>query len=381
MDPLTHTLVGANLAATKLGERTRFAAAALVIGANLPDVDSILYFTGHHDLALGFRRGWTHGVLALLVLPFLQTALLLLLDRLRPHAARRADPRQLLLLSSFAIATHPVLDWLNTYGMRWLMPFDGRWFYGDSVYIMDPWLWLILGCGWLLGKRASVPLFVAWLFFAAAIWRVVGGRSPQYLGVVAIVALVLLAALLIRTRRSFATAALLLATCYIGARLTVHAATVRAVSRALPQAQRLMAGPDPIDPRRWNVVAQLPREYRFGVYRWGEGLELSADTLPVPDDSPEYQAARKHPDVRGLVTWSRFPAYRVERTPSATRVTLFDARRMGGSGGTTVTIPPQARSPVKMNVLQSLPFVEVTVNGAPMRFLLDTGAGGSVPAR
>ena len=73
MDPLTHTLVGANLASTRLGEKTRLATAALVIGANIPDVDAILYFTNQQDLALGFRRGWTHGVLALFVLPFVLT--------------------------------------------------------------------------------------------------------------------------------------------------------------------------------------------------------------------------------------------------------------------------------------------------------------------
>ena len=78
MDPLTHTLVGANLASTPLGRKTRFAAAALMVGANLPDVDAILYFTGHSDLALGFRRGWTHGVLALVVLPLVLTGVLLL---------------------------------------------------------------------------------------------------------------------------------------------------------------------------------------------------------------------------------------------------------------------------------------------------------------
>ena len=50
MDPLTHTLVGANLASTRLGGKTRLAGAALIIGANLPDVDSILYFTGHSEL-------------------------------------------------------------------------------------------------------------------------------------------------------------------------------------------------------------------------------------------------------------------------------------------------------------------------------------------
>src|SRR5687767_12222421 len=100
MDPLTHTLVGANLAATRLGEKTRLATAAFVLGANLPDIDSWYYFTGQGDFALGFRRGWTHGVLALLVLPLLQTALLLLYARLRPDPNRPVHVRWLLILSA-----------------------------------------------------------------------------------------------------------------------------------------------------------------------------------------------------------------------------------------------------------------------------------------
>jgi hypothetical protein len=41
MDPLAHTLVGLALAKSGLEKRSGYAAAALVIGANLPDVDSI----------------------------------------------------------------------------------------------------------------------------------------------------------------------------------------------------------------------------------------------------------------------------------------------------------------------------------------------------
>lgn len=339
MDPLTHTLAGANLAATRLGQTTRFAAAALVIGANLPDVDAVLYFTGHQDLAFGFRRGWTHGVLALAVLPFLQTALLMLLDRLRPDPARPARPRMLLLLSALAIVTHPTLDWLNTYGMRWLMPFDGTWFYGDSVFIMDPWLWLILGGAWLLGKRPNVWLIGGWLLFTLAICWMVAGRAPQYLAIVAAVAAVLLTALLVRTRRSFASVALVLATLYIGSRLVVHAMTVRAVMQEIPAAQRLMVGPHPIDPRRWNVIAQLGGDYQYGGFQWGRGFQMTNDTLPVMTESPECRAARAHPSVHGLMTWSRFPSCQVERVGGTTRVTMSDARRIGGA--VTVTLPAQ----------------------------------------
>ncbi|HYC61996.1 MAG TPA: metal-dependent hydrolase [Thermoanaerobaculia bacterium] len=346
MDPLTHTLVGANLAATRLGEKTRLAAAALVIGANLPDVDSILYFTNHDDLALGFRRGWTHGVLALVLLPLIQTALLLLYARLRPDPERPVSARWLLILSAFAILTHPFLDWLNNYGMRWLMPFDGTWFYGDSVFIMDPWLWLVLGAGWLAGKRASLPLFGLWLFFSAAILWIVSGRAPVYVPIVIGVALVLLAALFWRAPRSLATIALIIACAYIGARLTIHAITANVVRNELQDVRRLMVSPHPMDPRRWEVVAQMGDVYRFGGYDWRtRTLKLADDRLPVAKPSAEWDAARRHPSIRGFVTWMRFPWYEVERIPEGTRVLVHDARyatrRRAGSGfgGVEVVLP------------------------------------------
>lgn len=345
MDPLTHTLVGANLASTRLGEKTRLATAALVIGANLPDVDSILYFTGHDDLALGFRRGWTHGVLALVLLPLIQTALLMLYARLRPDAQRPVHGRWLLILSAIGILTHPFLDWLNNYGMRWLMPFRGTWFYGDSVYIMDPWLWLILGCGWLAGKRASPGLFALWLVFSALLAWVVGGRAPQYVPLVIAVALISLAALFWRGPRSLATVALVLAFAYIGARLTIHAVTANAVRAELGDVQRLMVSPHPLDPRRWEVVAQTSGAYRYGHYTWqARKLTLAADAIPLPKETPEYADARSHPAVRGFVTWARFPWYELERTPQGTRVLLHDARYMtrrrpgGGFGGVEVLL-------------------------------------------
>jgi inner membrane protein len=350
MDPLTHTLVGANLASTRLGLTTRFAAAALVIGANLPDVDAILYFTGHEDEALGFRRGWTHGILALFVLPVLLAAALYAIDRIRPSATRTARLKPLLLLSFLAVWTHPFLDWLNTYGMRWLMPFDGRWFYGDSVYIMDPWLWLALGVGFLAARRPTVITVGAWMFFTGAIVWVVGRRSPEYLGVVGLVALALLMALVWRPgvarAESFARGALVVAALYIGARLIIHAVAVNEAGRQLAQSwsipssvERLLVGPHPLDPLRWNFTAQTEDTYYYGTLDLvAGGITLHPETLPVAKDSPEYRAAAQDPSVRGFMTWVRFPSYRVERAGGQTRVVLMDARRRG-SGGRAVVLP------------------------------------------
>ena len=69
MDPLAHTLVGATLAETRLRNGTAaLAGPAGVLAANAPDIDAITMFISR-DLSLGFRRGWTHGVLAMVVLP------------------------------------------------------------------------------------------------------------------------------------------------------------------------------------------------------------------------------------------------------------------------------------------------------------------------
>ncbi|HEX7706277.1 MAG TPA: metal-dependent hydrolase [Thermoanaerobaculia bacterium] len=350
MDPLTHTLVGANLSSTALGRKTRLAAAALVIGANLPDVDSVLYFTGHSDLALGFRRGWTHGILAIVVLPFILTAALLLYDRLRPLAGRTANPRWLLALSAIGVLTHPFLDWLNNYGMRWLMPFRGDWSYGDSVYIMDPLLWLVLGVGWLAGRAPTRWLVGGWLFFTVAVGWVVAQRSAAYLAIVALVSLILLAALFWRSPRSLSAAALIVGFVYIGGRLAINAATVEKVSSIMqPEAGAItsvMASPQPLDPTRWDVVVQTSGGYRFGRYSWREGgLTLAPDVLPLPAPSPEWERARADPSVRGFMTWVRYPWYEIERTPESTRVLIHDARYAtrrrpgGGFGGVVVELP------------------------------------------
>ena len=338
MDPLTHTLLGANLASTRLRDTTRLATAALVIGANLPDVDSILYFTGHEDLALGFRRGWTHGVLALIVLPLVQTALLLLYDRLRPDRERRAHAGWLLALSFGAILTHPFLDWLNNYGMRWLMPFRPTWSYGDAVFIMDPWLWLVLGCGWLAPRVPSRWTIGIWAVCSGLLVYVVARRAPVYLPIVAGVAIVLLGALLWRPRvRWIPAAALAVSIAYVTMRLVVHeVAEARVASELRPQ--KLMVSPHPIDPTRWEVVAQTGDVYRFGGYSLTRGLTLDPRSLPLPKPSPEWEAARHDESIRGFMSWVRFPWYEIQDD----RVLIHDARyatrARRGFGGVEVRI-------------------------------------------
>ncbi|SVD84876.1 uncharacterized protein METZ01_LOCUS437730, partial [marine metagenome] len=109
MDPLAHTLVGATLAETRLKTWSAQATPMLLLAANAPDIDAVTMLIGR-DLSLGFRRGWTHGILALIVLPILLTALIVLGDRVIAKLRGReptAQSKPLFALAFIAVLTHP----------------------------------------------------------------------------------------------------------------------------------------------------------------------------------------------------------------------------------------------------------------------------------
>ncbi len=69
MDNLTHSFTGALIGQAGLKKKTGLAMPALIIGANLPDVDAACFFWLEGVEHLAFRRGITHGPIALLLLP------------------------------------------------------------------------------------------------------------------------------------------------------------------------------------------------------------------------------------------------------------------------------------------------------------------------
>lgn len=291
MDPVAHTLVGATLSAAGLGRRTPLATATLVIGANLPDVDVAAYAWGE-PAALAFRRGWTHGVLALAVWPIVLAGFMLFWDRAvrrarTPQAAAVSAPA-LLPLAAIAVASHPLLDLLNVYGVRLLMPFDDRWLYGDVLFIVDPWFWVILVTGLVLARRG-------------------GSRRP------ARVALVGLGG-------------------YVGL-MALGAAAVRHEVLALVPSDRpvgrAMIGPEPLTPfRRWIVLDQGDR-LRVGRYDWLARPRVRyADLAEIRRGAgnPAVGEVAGRRRARQFLSWARFPFFQVTRTDRGRRVAIIDAR-------------------------------------------------------
>ena len=351
MDPITHTFTGAALAASGLRRATPLATAALVLGANAPDIDILASF-GPDFYSLAHRRGWTHGLLAVAVLPFLVTSALLAWDRFRrrnrrPDAAPiRAGP--LLGLAALGVAMHPTLDWLNNYGMRWFMPFDGKWFYGDALFIIDPWVWLGLGGSLFLMHSRRIPSLAAWCVFwtlaSLLVFSTVEIPEPaRWIWAAGIGAL-----LVARTMGLSAPAregdverttrvALVAVFAYMGV-ASIANIPAREEVRAMLSAcgfdpiGRVIIGPVPANPFAADVVAETPDAYVTGRWNWLARPHLQPNTRSIPRLAPTAvsEAAAATPEIRRFLTWARFPYFEIEVADSRRHTVHFrDARYLG----------------------------------------------------
>jgi inner membrane protein len=306
--------VGAALGRAGLAQRTRFGAAALMISANIPDLDVLVFAT--ETSPVSFRRGWTHGIAAQLVLPIALTGVFWLLDRRRPRPDGTPPflAGRMLLLSYVGVYSHVFLDYLNNYGVRLLTPFDWRWFYGDAVFIIDPWLWLVLGVGVWLARRRRTPASSTY-----------ASRSRD-------------------TSRASARFALVIASFYIVAMLVSARVARSIVDRQWTDAHgvrphALMVGPAPISPMTRDVVVDAGNHYERGSFSWPSKLDLN-EHIPKNDDRPEVAAAREDPRIRALLVWSRFPFWTLEPVEGGTRVTVIDARFMARGTFSASTVVP-----------------------------------------
>lgn len=194
MDNVTHALIGVCLARLALPwvRSLRGALWVSVLASNLPDVDWACtpFF---EDPRLGYlvhHRGYTH---TFVVATGLAVALALGVQRWIP-AARRAP---MIGLAVVAAWLHVGADAWNNYGVHPFWPFDNHWFYGDFIFIVEPWLWTaLIPAAWhICGPRTRVGLGalvlamagalgwlqpwlgVTWMVATALILRVLGNRG------------------------------------------------------------------------------------------------------------------------------------------------------------------------------------------------------------
>ncbi|HST53590.1 MAG TPA: metal-dependent hydrolase [Pyrinomonadaceae bacterium] len=337
MDNLTHSLVGLAAAKAGLERKSAYAASVCVVAANLPDIDIVTLARGP-SVYLANHRGITHSIIGTLALavafPLLFFAAERLTARLRGRAPR-ANLKGLLICSLLLSASHPLLDLLNNYGLRPFLPWDGRWFYGDILFIADPWIWLALGGACFLLTTKTGLRAVAWaalvltLFLFVSSGRFgpgvpVGIYAVWLAGLAALFALHRLRAAE-RWGASVAVAALALVVAYCGALALIHARALeeaKAAANNLTQdgekVLRVAAMPTAADPFAWRCVAETDRaSFRFDQLLGASGGEDARDLFRI--EKPEGEAreivARASTDARArvLLDFARFPVERVRR--------------------------------------------------------------------
>ncbi|MEO7814623.1 MAG: metal-dependent hydrolase [Sphingomicrobium sp.] len=294
MDNFTHSLAGWALGQAGLKTRTRKGLAALILGANMPDIDVFFGWVGWAPLAM--HRGFTHGLVGgLVIMPPLLAGLLLLLDRWQ---VKRGDsfksglamrPGWLLALAYLGTLTHPLLDLQTTYAVQLLSPFSASWYHMDSLFIIDVWVWSVLA------------VTIAW-----SRWREKQGREWRQ-PVQAAIAAVLI---------------------YISFNVGLSQTAREAVASRSPAATDIFASPPPVFFWQRSMAWREGRDIGRAEFE-PFGRRLSAIEPLHPDNmgDPIVRAAlARTPDLRRFLGWSILPVATVERSKCEAKVSIGDAR-------------------------------------------------------
>lgn len=294
MDNLTHSLVGAVLGQMGLKKKTGLAMPTLVIAANIPDIDAAC--TVYGQLALSMRRGITHGPIALILLPILLWAAMIGFDAWQTKRGKRPENRLpvhkgwLLALAYIGCLSHPALDWLNNYGIRLLEPFSHRWFYGDSIFIIDLWIWIALGLSIWLSLRRERAKVAAW-------------TRPAWVGFTAVCGYIL----------------------FNGAITGTAEREIAAVLRGGGHKDALVvASPPPLQFWKRDVFWRTADRYGSASFDLGSGGNVDITGAPIGMDDPRVAPmVATSPVAQAFLFWSRMP---IAKFDAKGRLILSDQR-------------------------------------------------------
>lgn len=306
MDNLTHSLIGAVLGQAGLKRKSGLAMPALILAANLPDLDAACSVYGVESLAM--RRGLTHGPLALLILPPLLAGALMLYDRWQTRRDKRPVARLpvhagwLVALCYIGALTHPAFDWLNNYGIRLLEPFSSQWFYGDALFIIDPWLLAMLIGGIWLSRRRERAERRDW-------------ARPARIAIAGVLG-------------------------YVGLNIAISRHAVADAQAHDPYPEMVVASPVPL--AFWQRELLWRTGEAYGAARYGLfGPRLRDGDLPARPtnmaDPRIAERARTSAGARAFLFWSRMPIAEIE----GETITLRDQRfGLRNTGPFSVSLPP-----------------------------------------
>jgi inner membrane protein len=293
MDNVTHALAGMLLAEAvvqlftpetqkpKPGFR-RAAWLASAVANNFPDLDFV--YGGLTPGKLGYllhHRGHTHTLLVATVLGLLTFFGVRWFARRVRTPLDRNEERVILGLSLAGGWLHIGMDLSNNYGVHPFWPLNNAWFYGDSVFIIEPWFWLLTVPPLFLAaerRAARIALGLVPLFGIALAWitSLAGFGTALALTLGAAVSAFTAYRLSPRTRALTALAASLLVVAVFSVGSRLAAAKVRSAEAGLRvPAFDFVTTPAPANPLCWNVISVGQHE---------EIYELRVATVSIAPD-------------------------------------------------------------------------------------------------
>jgi inner membrane protein len=299
VDNITHSLVGIALADLAMGRGATKAQRPLLVGAgiiaaNLPDLD--LAYSSMTPPPIGYllhHRGHTHTVVGLVAL----TLLLGLGYRFLPSVRKMRPSGQLRfgLLIAIALASHLLLDSLNSYGVHPFYPIDNAWYFGDAVFILEPSLWLILGVaaawnGRTRGARLAAALPMAILLCIAASTGEMPLESVIALAIAGVLFAWVTFHLSPHTRAAAALAVLMMIVAgFVGTSRLARRVAVDALTPELRgQIVDVILTPNASSPLCWAVIAIELRETDGEFVLWRGTLSVQP-SWKAPTDCASYQ--------------------------------------------------------------------------------------------
>jgi inner membrane protein len=307
MDNLTHSLTGLALARAGLKKYSPHGTLLMVIAANLPDIDMVNWLRGPL-INFELHRGYTHS---LLCLPLVALGAVLLTALVRwkrlPWVAAWA-------IASVGVASHLLLDWSMSYGIRLLLPFSSRWYYLDLFSLVD---WVVLAV-----------LAIAWL------GPVLGRLVSEEIGEKQ------------RGGRGLAIFALAFFLLYGGFRALMHARVMSELESRLYDAAlggpatQMAAIPESVNPLAWNGIVEGEHAYRlYSLHAYADFDPSQGGLLYKPNWNQAFIEAGKTETFRYVMYFSRFPYWQEAPGPRPNwRVVTLTDLRFGAPGESFLTV-------------------------------------------
>jgi inner membrane protein len=273
----THTFVGLAIARTGFDGWVPRAALTAVVASNFPDIDIVTALSGTGTY-LEYHRGITHTFVGIPLLALAVTAVLSLFS---------GSFWKTYLVALISMATHPLLDYSNTYGLRPFLPWNPTWYYGDLLPIIDPYLDSVLLAGILAGMVLQKhKRFITW----------------SSLGLVVL---------------------------YVGGRLELRGAAAsqaQTLATRTPGTEKWGVAPTILNPLAWQGFLQSKQQVaKFSIDPLDHSMtETARMRRGAPSEIPKQ--ALDSESARVLLPFARFPVMHVQSTDFGYRVQLFDFR-------------------------------------------------------